>query len=294
MGFQAKGKYLERADYSWSSDSIRHINTSTVSVRQLFLYVQEVGYFRTRPPYFTERANLHSFLIIYTLSGRGLLRLGGEEYALGPNSCVLVNCVDHHYYECLSGQEWEFLWLHYYGNNALGYYEEFLKNGYHVLNTLDPFFMESTLRRILALTIKKDLHSEIIVSNLITNLITELLIANSSRQLHLGFMPEYIRRTLKTIENKFPEKLNIDYLADESGVSKYHFSREFKRYMGTTLHEYLTTIRLTHAKELLKYTDKSVEEVAYESGFNQPSHFIQTFREHEKTTPLRYRKDWST
>ena len=75
MGFQAKGKYLERADYSWSSDSIRHINTSTVSVRQLFLYVQEVGYFRTRPPYFTERANLHSFLIIYTLSGRGLLRL---------------------------------------------------------------------------------------------------------------------------------------------------------------------------------------------------------------------------
>ena len=292
MVSESTGQYLERADYSWSSDSIRYINTPSVSTRQIFLYVQEAGYFKTRPPYFTERANLHSFLIIYTLSGRGLLKIHQQTYDLRPGSAAIINCMDHHYYECLSGQEWEFLWLHYYGNNALGYYEEFLKNEYHVLYEMDPFFMESTLRRILALSIKKDLHSDIIVSDLITNLITQFLIANSSEKLGLGFMPDYIRQALKIIENESTQKLSVESIAAQCGISKYHFSREFKRYMGTTLHEYVTLTRLSHAKDLLKYTGKSIEQISFESGFNQVSHFIQIFKTHEKCTPLQYRKEW--
>ena len=292
MGFQSKNEYLERADFSWSSDSIRYINTPSVSTRQIFLYVQEAGYFKTRPPYFTERANLHSFLLIYTISGRGMLRTGEKTWPLIPRSCCLINCMDHHYYECLQGQEWEFLWLHYNGTNALGYYKEFLKNGFHVLHDMDPFFWESSMRRILALTMKKDLHSDIIVSNLITNLLTQLLITNSSEQLGLGFMPDFIKQTLKTVENEFTRPLTIDELAGKSGVSKFHFSREFKKYVGTTLHDYLITARINHAKEMLKYTNKSVEQIAYESGFNQASHFIQMFKSREKSTPLQYRKDW--
>ena len=294
MGFQSKTAYLERADYSWSSDSIRYINTPSVSTRQVFLYVQEAGYFKTRPPYFTERANLHSFLVIYTISGRGVLRLQDHSHPLRARSCCLINCMEHHYYECLSGQEWEFLWLHFNGTNALGYYEEFLKNGFHVLYDMDEFFMESTLRRILALTMNKDLHSDIIVSSLITSLLTQILITNSSEQLGLGLMPDTIKQALKTIENEFTQVLTIDELAKKSGMSKYYFSREFKKYMGTTLHEYLITTRISHAKELLNYTNKGVEQIAYEVGFNQVSHFIQMFKNRERCTPLRYRKEWST
>ena len=143
MGFQSKEQYLERADYSWSEDSIRYINTPSLATRKVFFYVQETGYFKTFPPYFTERANLHSFLIVYTLSGRGLLRLGKEEYPLSPGSCFFINCMDHHYYECLRQQNWEFLWLHFYGSNALGYYEEFQRRGFRILQNLDSFFMES-------------------------------------------------------------------------------------------------------------------------------------------------------
>ena len=56
-------EYLERADYTWSEDSIRFINTPAPAARQTFFYVQEAGYFRTSPPYFTERANLSLSLI---------------------------------------------------------------------------------------------------------------------------------------------------------------------------------------------------------------------------------------
>lgn len=293
MAHLSENQYLERADYSWSEDSIRFINTPTISARQTFFYVQEAGYFRTSPPYFTERANLNSFLIFYTISGKGLLKYQGQSYHLMPGTSVLINCMNHHYYECLSGQEWEFLWLHFNGSTALGYYEEFMKNGFRVLNETDTFFMERTMRRVLALTQKKDLHSEIIVSSLITEILTHLLILNSSENLGLGFMPAYLKNVLKKIENQFREPLSLDQLSEEFGVSKFHLSREFKRYMGTSLNEYLILTRLNHAKELLKYSNQTVEEIAYACGFHHVSHFINLFKSHEKTTPLQFRKQWS-
>ncbi len=285
-------QYLERLNYTWSDDSIRFINTPTMSAKQLFFYVQETGYFRTSPPYFTERANLNSFLIIYTLSGKGHLKYQGNSYHLLPGTAVFINCMEHHYYECLSNQEWEFLWLHFNGNSALGYFQEFSKNGFHVLNGLDDFFMESTLRRILALTLKKDLHSELLVSSLIVELLTQLLIKNSSENLGLGFMPSYLKDALKKMEQHFREPLSLDNLSEMLGVSKYHFSREFKRYIGTTPNEYLTLLRLNHAKELLKYSGQAVEQIAYNCGFNHVSHFIALFKRHEKITPLQFRKEW--
>lgn len=292
MSHTSEHQYLERADYTWSEDSIRFLNTPTISAKQLFFYVQEVGYFRTSPPYFTERSGLNSFLIIYTLSGKGLLKYRGKTYYLLPESAVFISCMEHHYYECLSGQDWEFLWLHFNGTSALGYFEEFMKNGFHILSGLDSFFMESTLRRILSLTVKKDLHSEILVSSLIVQILTQLLIQNSSENLGLGFMPPYLKAILKEMENRFQEPLSLDLLSEKFGVSKFHLSREFKRYIGTTPNEYLILARLNHAKELLKYSGTTVEEIAYACGFHHVSHFINLFKKHEKTTPLQYRREW--
>lgn len=77
-------KYMEKLDLTWSDDSIRFINTATPRARQTFFYVQEVGDFCTSFPYFTERENLNSFLIIYTLRGKGLLKYHGSQYSLHP------------------------------------------------------------------------------------------------------------------------------------------------------------------------------------------------------------------
>lgn len=292
MNYQTDHTYLERADYTWSNDSIRFINTPTLSARQIYFYVQEVGYFRTSPPYFTERANLNSFLIIYTLSGNGVLRYHGSSHQLLPGTTAFIHCAEHHFYECLPNQEWEFLWLHFNGPSALGYFEEFLKNGFHILRGPDAFFMESTMRRILALTQKKDLHSEILVSGLITEILTQILILNSSENLELGFMPAYLKGVLKEMEHRFQEPLTLDFFARKFGVSKYHLSREFKRYIGTTPNEYLILTRINHAKELLKYSDLTVEQIAYSCGFHHVSHFIGSFKKHENNTPLQYRKEW--
>lgn len=286
-------KYLERASYTWSEDSIRLINTPSQAVRQKFFYVQEVGYFKTFPPYFTERENLDSYLILYCLSGKGSLTYQGQKYMIQPCQAFYINCMGHHYYSC-SDIGWEFLWLHFNGKTAGGYYDEFVKNAFSPVTFQDTFFIESTMRRILSLTQKKDLHSEILSSNLIVNLLTQLIILNNEDSLSLSVMPDYIKTCLKEMEKHFLEPFSLDELSSAIGISKYHLSREFKKYIGTTLNEYVITLRLTYAKELLRYSQDPVSDIAYTCGFNQVSHFINLFKNREGMTPLQYRKEWNS
>ena len=184
------------------------------------------------------------------------------------------------------------MWLHFHGPSALGYFEEYQKNGFHILDGLDDFFMKSTMRRILSLSQKKNRHSEILVSGLITELITQILIQNSNKNLESGFLPSYLQAVLKEMDIRFQEPLTLDFLSQKFGISKYHLAREFKRYIGTPPNEYLILIRINHAKELLKYSDLTVEQIAYSCGFHHVSHFISLFKKHEKNTPLQYRKAW--
>lgn len=284
--------YEERASYSWSEDSVRLIITASNVAKSIYFYIQEAGYFKTSDSYFTERKNLNSFLIVYTISGNGRLKYQGCSYSLSAGQCFYINCMEHHYYETARNSDWEFLWVHFNGSSALGYYEEFVKNGFKTVQIQDTFFMESTLRRILALNQKRNASTEVLTSSLITNILTELLVQTITFDAQTIFMPGYIKNVLKDIDQNFKSPLSLDELAGRHGVSKFHLSKEFKKYTGTTVNEYIIANRLSYAKELLKYSNDSVNEIAYKIGMNHVSHFINLFKNRENTTPLAYRKEW--
>ena len=116
-----------------------------------------------------------------------------------------------------------------------------------------------SMRRILSITQRKDIHSEILSSCLITDILTRILIENDTENLSLGFMPAYLKTVLKEIDQ---EPLSLESLAITAGVSKYHLAREFKKYLGMPPNEYLIVTRLNHSKTLLKYEDLTIEEIA--------------------------------
>lgn len=118
-------------------------------------------------------------------------------------------------------QQWKFLWLHFNGPSALGYYEEFLRNNFRILDSLDPFLWKVPCA-VFFLLHKKDLHSEILISSLITEILTQILIENETEQLCLGLMPDFLNTALKEIDTHFREPLTLEYLADKTGISKYH------------------------------------------------------------------------
>ena len=283
---------LERGNHTWSDDSIRMILTPGRTAKSLYFYAQEVGYFKTEYPYYSERQNLDSFLIIYTISGQGALEYEGKDYTVKRGDCFFIHCEEHHLYKTVKGAEWEFLWIHFNGNNALGYYREFVKDSFRVIHCMDEFFWERTIWRIIALHRKKDLTTEAVVSNLIGTMLTELIVETATNNTDTFLIPDYIKCIAKDIDKNFRTELSLSYFEENYHRSRYHIAKQFKKYMGTTVNEYLISARISYAKELLKYSDLTVSDITFEAGFHNVTHFINLFKARENITPHAYRKAW--
>lgn len=283
--------YLERKSCNWSEDSITLINTCPLHIRQAFLFIQEAGCFMTYPPYFTERENLDNFLCIYTLSGRGRLIYRGQEYVLEKGDFFFINCMERHLYQC-DGPKWDFLWFHFKGANAAGYFEEATRRSFHVVRFEDTDGIEGRIRQMFSLLREKEAFSDVLISRIITDILTEVIIRNTETGTMLSPMPQLIRDVMRVIEKKYRDEISLDFLSASYNISKYHLSREFKKYTGQNIHEYQISLRLNYAKELLRRSDETVEEIAYSCGMNNVSHFISLFKSREHKTPLQYRRDW--
>ena len=81
-------------------------------------------------------------------------------------------------------------------------------------------------------------------------------------------------------------------IADEFFISKYHMSREFKKAYGITIANYIIAKRITHAKELLRFTYMQIEEIGRICGIEDSSYFNKVFSKFEGMTASEYRVRW--
>ncbi|HBF96499.1 MAG TPA: hybrid sensor histidine kinase/response regulator [Porphyromonadaceae bacterium] len=85
------------------------------------------------------------------------------------------------------------------------------------------------------------------------------------------------------------EELTIDFIANETAISKIQLYRKIKEITKKTPTEFIRSIRLTHAEKLLKTTNRTVQEVMYASGFNNKAYFYREFFKKYNTTPKDFR-----
>ncbi|WP_134682648.1 helix-turn-helix transcriptional regulator [Brevibacillus migulae] len=286
--------YTERASHAWSADSIRIIATPSLPAKSVFYYVQEVGYFRTQAEYYTEREHLHSYLVVYTISGRGSLHYRGKWHDLRPGQLFFIDCMEYQYYKTDEQELWEMAWVHFNGSSSRGYFEQFGKYESPVLTmengdeTIVPL-----IRQLIEVHRQPDIRTEAISSQLLVQLLTEILLAASAHHTPAGApIPPYLEAVLRDLDKRFPEKISLDQLARNSAISKFHFAREFKKYTGFTPNEYLITRRITAAKELLMYSELTTAQIASAVGIDNVSHFINLFKQRVDMTPHQFRKMW--
>lgn len=94
--------------------------------------------------------------------------------------------------------------------------------------------------------------------------------------------PELLRRLLRAkdrIDAASHEEWPVGRLAQVSGVSEAHFARSFKQAFGIPPHRYLLTRRIERAMTLLRETDLSITDVAFDTGWASLGTFGRTFRD---------------
>ena len=102
---------------------------------------------------------------------------------------------------------------------------------------------------------------------------------------HINVCKEYIYSHIK-------ERITIEDLADELGVSSGYLSRLFKKETGVSVSAYIRRQKIDMAKNLLRFSDYSMIEIANRLSFSSQSHFIQQFREVVGMTPKKYRDEY--
>ncbi len=273
------------------SNSSRILATPTSFAKSNFLYVQEVGSLQSLSPHVSRRDNLESFLFFTVTKGTGTLTYHGQTFSLISGDCVFLDCLEEYAHESSKEDPWELSWVHFYGKQAPLFYKHFIELGgsffFHP-NHLSLFL--DTLE-ILFETQKNPGNSKEILSH---RYLTDLIALCISEIGNAGTdtIAEKVHDIQNYLDLHFAEKISLDDLASRYFISKFHLSREFKKLTGSTIGNYLTSRRVSHAKKQLRFTSLPLDAIARECGLSDTSYFVKVFKSAEGMTPGEYRSRW--
>lgn len=283
---------LEKYNCDLEKNSIWLQANPSITAKSTFFYVQETGFFKCHPDYYTERENLSSYLILLSLSGEGLLKYGGKTYSIAPRQAFFIDCMEYNYYKTTSNEHWETCWVHFKGANSYSYYSLFNKNCLPVVDIENSDHFKETIFKIIKYHKQYTQESEVNCSMLIVSLLTDLLKSSSSALTPTSNTPDYLQEVASYIEKNQLNDFSLDDLSNMFSISKFHLSREFKKYYGVTINEYHIQLRIEIAKKLLTCTQAPIREISEKIGIYNVSHFINLFKKRVRDTPLSYRKKW--
>jgi AraC family transcriptional regulator len=99
-----------------------------------------------------------------------------------------------------------------------------------------------------------------------------------------------LARAIEFMDANLAERLALGEIAGAVGLSPAHFIRQFKVSKGVAPHKYLLRLRLERAKRLLRETDRSIAQIAFECGFSHQEHMTRFFGQLAGTTPAVFRR----
>ena len=100
---------------------------------------------------------------------------------------------------------------------------------------------------------------------------------------------ETVNKIAEYINQNFEKTISNEHVAKMLGYHQYYLNRIFIKHTGKSIHRFLLSTRINHAKKLLLNTDLSVGEISFKVGFNSTSHFSSYFKKEFGVTPAEYR-----
>lgn len=94
---------------------------------------------------------------------------------------------------------------------------------------------------------------------------------------------------LDFVDTHYAESVSLQQMSTLLNIDKAHFCRIFKKAMNTSFIQYLNFVRIIKAEKLLLHTDKSISEIAEETGFSSPAYFAETFKRTMSCSPSAYK-----
>lgn len=278
---------------SISVQSSRILYTPSAFARTSLLHLQEVGSLQAIHPHTSRRADLVSFLFFVVLSGAGELMYEGKTYELKLGDCVFIDCRKA-YSHSTSDNLWSLQWCHFYAPSLPAVYGKYReRGGCPVFHPENVALFTELLTELYDLAASSDYIRDMRINEKLGMLLTLLMEQSwhpesrteSRKRMELSVIRDYL-------DEHYTEKVVLDDLAEKFFINKFYMTKIFKESYGTTINNYLISKRITRAKQLLRFTNMTVDEVGNAVGMGDANYFSRMFRKVEGISPREYRKQW--
>lgn len=274
--------------------SNRILYTPSGFAKNSLLYLQEIGDLQAKQAHTSKRSELDSFLLLMVTAGAGNLVYDNCTYRLEEGDCAFINCAGSYSHTTSQEALWSLSWIHFNGNAMPAVYEKYQSRGG------SPVFHPADVDRFLALhdSIFRMADSNDYIKDMkINSGLSELLVLLMAE----SWNPEEARnrgRSLSDLkvylDEHYTEKISLDQLAELFYINKFYMTRVFKEQYGVSINTYLQQLKITKAKQMLRFTKVSMEEIGIKCGIGEANYFSRLFRQVEGITPSAYRKQWRT
>ena len=276
-----------------SVQSDRILYTPSAFARGSLLHLQEVGTLKALHPHTSTRSGLVSYLCFLVLEGEGSLTYDGRQYSLKLGDCVFTDCrktYSHSTSDCL----WSLSWCHFYAPFMPAIYEKYKeRGGLPVFHPEKPDAFQKIFVQLYVLAASSDYIRDMRINESLSALLTLLMqeswnpdhVAVSKKRMELAAVKAYM-------DEHYTQKLTLDDLEAQFFINKYYLLKIFKETYGMTISSYLISKRITRAKQLLRFTQMTIDEVGCAVGMDGAGYFSRMFKKAEGISPKEYRKQW--
>lgn len=139
---------------------------------------------------------------------------------------------------------------------------------------------------------EKAIYSDIVIKNAISNLTIKIL--RNSSYTEVPFAPSLVQLAIGYINNNFKHDISLSDIAKEFSVTPNYMGSLIFKWTGCSFSEYLNTMRIDYASNLLISSNLSVKEIAFSSGYNSVEYFTYVFKKLNGASPLKFRNDRKT
>ena len=302
-----------------SVQSSRILYTPSPFARSSLLHLQEVGSLSAIRPHTSKREKLQSYLCFMVEDGEGELVYEGKKYELRSGDVVFIDC--RKAYSHSTGMNpnaglWSLRWCHFYGPSMPAIYAKYCeRGGLPVIRGADVSVdlargadmgrrddvscgadvsqYAAILTDIYTLASSSDYIRDMRINGKLNDLLTLLMESSWHREAHTNAPKKMeISRVKSFLDEHYKEKLSLESVASHFFIDKHYLARLFKEQYGVTLVTYLQQVRITHAKRMLRFTDKSIEEIGLEYGIGELNYFSRVFKKLEGVSPSEFRRVW--